>query len=239
LKPRRSGPKKSSRRVRRRPLVPVPQPALLANANAFANTGGLLNWLAPKESPKSELNSPTQIVLGAFRYAAVKHRQQTLADGVTPYFAHVVRVCWILRDVFRVSDTATIVASILHDVVEDTNTGIEEIEARFGKTIAQYVDLLTKDAALPKRQRERDYHEKLLNAPETVQIAKLADLYDNLSRRIGTTRLPSTIKNARSLAGIFEPLLTSRRGRAAVGRVQQLISEIESTELGRRARRKA
>ena len=238
MKPRRSGPKKSSPRVRRRPPVPIPQPALLANANAFASTGGLLNWLAPKESPKSELDSPTQIVLRAFRYAAVKHRQQTLADGVTPYFAHVVRVCWILRDVFRVSDTATIVASILHDVVEDTNTGIEEIEARFGKTIAQYVDLLTKDAALPKRQRERDYHEKLLNAPETVQIAKLADLYDNLSRRIGTTRLPSTTKNARRLSAKLEPLLTSRRGRAALGRLQQLISDIESTELGRLQRRK-
>jgi hypothetical protein len=122
----------------------VPQPALLANANAFASSGSLLNWLAPKESPKSELDSPTQIVLRAFRYAAIKHRQQTLADGVTPYFAHVVRVCWVLRDVFRINDTATIVASILHDVVEDTDTGIEEIEARFGKTIAQYVDLLPK-----------------------------------------------------------------------------------------------
>jgi guanosine-3',5'-bis(diphosphate) 3'-pyrophosphohydrolase len=187
----------------------------------------------------SELNSPTKIVLQAFRYAALKHRQQTLADGETPYFTHVVRVCWILRDVFQIKDTATIVASILHDVVEDTNTTIEEIAELFGKTIAHYVDLLTKDPTLPKRQREHEYDEKLLNAPETVQIAKLADLYDNLSRRIGTTRLPSTIKNARRLAGLFEPLLKSTRGRAALGRLQQLISEVESNEVGRRSRRKA
>lgn len=158
---------------------------------------------------------------------------------MTPYFVHVVRVCWILRDVFQIKDTATIVASILHDVVEDTATGIEEIEELFGKTIAQYVDQLTKDPALPKRQREREYDEKLLNAPESVQIAKLADLYDNLSRRIGTTRLPSTIKNSRRLANLFEPLLTSRRGRAALGRVRQLIAGIESNELGEVSRRKA
>jgi (p)ppGpp synthase/HD superfamily hydrolase len=232
--PRRSNSNKRTRRVRREPaILVVPQPALLENAGAFASNAGLLSWLAPKGPHKSELNSPTQIVLQAFRYSALKHRQQTLADGVTPYFVHVVRVCWILRDVFQIKDTATIVASILHDVVEDTATGIEEIEELFGKTIAQYVDLLTKNSALPKRQREREYDEKLLNAPETVQIAKLADLYDNLSRRIGTTRLPSTIKNARRLAAKFEPLLTSRRGQAALGRLQQLISEIESTNLGR------
>jgi (p)ppGpp synthase/HD superfamily hydrolase len=234
----RSNSKKSSRTVRRATATRVPQPELLANAGTFSSDLGLLNWLAPKGSLKSELNSPTQIVLQAFRYSALKHRQQTLADGVTPYFVHAVRVCWILRDLFQIKDTATIVASILHDVVEDTNTSVEEIEELFGKTIAQYVDLLTKDQTLPKRQRDRDYDDKLLNAPETVQIAKLADLYDNLSRRIGTTRLPSTIKNARRLATKFEPLLTSRRGRAAVGRVQQLISEIESAELGRQPQRK-
>lgn len=236
--PRRSNSKKSTRTLRREPAIVAPQPEMLRNAGAFTSKLGLLNWLAPKGPLRSELNSPTQIVLQAFRYAALKHRQQTLADGVTPYFVHVVRVCWILRDVFKIRDTATIVASILHDVVEDTGTGIEEIEELFGKTIAQYVDQLTKDPALPKRQREREYDEKLLNAPETVQIAKLADLYDNLSRRIGTTRLPSTIKNARRLAAKFELLLTSRRGRAALGRLQQLISDIESTELGRLRKRK-
>jgi len=235
--PRRSNSKKSSRTVRREPAIVVPQSESLADADAFGSNSGLLSWLAPKGPLKSELNSPTQIVLQAFRYAALKHRQQTFADGVTPYFVHVVRVCWILRDVFQIKDTATIVASILHDVVEDTGTGIEEIEELFGKTIAQYVDLLTKNPALPKRQREREYDEKLLNAPEAVQIAKLADLYDNLSRRIGTTRLPSTIKNARRLAAKFDLLLTSRRGRAALGRLQQLISEIDSTELGPRKRK--
>ena len=235
--PRPSDSKKSSR-ITRKPAIPLPKPEFLANAGAAGSNSGLLSWLAPIESLKSELNSPAQIVLHAFRYAALKHRQQTLADGLTPYFVHVVRVCWILRDVFQIKDTTTIVASILHDVVEDTNTSVEEIEELFGKTIAQYVDLLTKEPALPKRQRDRDYDEKLLNAPEPVQIAKLADLYDNLSRRIGTPRLPSTIKNARRLAAKFEQRLTSRRGRAALNRVQQLISEIESTDLGRQPRRK-
>jgi (p)ppGpp synthase/HD superfamily hydrolase len=186
----------------------------------------------PTRSPKSGARNPkpgsrTEAVLRAFRYAALKHRQQYLADGVTPYFAHVARVCWILRDLFGIRDLDTIVAAILHDVVEDTNTPLSEIEERFGKTIAQYVDVLTKDERLPKRRREREYHERLLNAPETVQIAKLADIYDNLSRRVGTPRLGSTLKKAQSFVAAFDEKLASPHGRIALDHVRRLISEIE------------
>ena len=232
--PRYSGSKKISRIVRRKPPSLPPQPELLANAGAFGSN--LLHRSAPKRAKHSQLDSPTQIVLHAFRYAAFKHRNQTLSDGVTPYFAHVVRVNWILRDLFHIDETPTIVAAILHDVVEDTDTDIEEIGDLFGKTIAQYVDLLTKNQALPKREREREYDDKLENAPETVKIAKLADLYDNLSRRIGTSRLPSTIKNARRLAEKFNRLITSKRGRIALDHVQRLILEIEQTEFGSKRR---
>src|SRR5258707_11944365 len=231
LMPRYSGSKKISKMVRRKPPVLLAKPELLPNAGAFGSNWGLLQWWSTNAAKKSELNSPTQIDLQAVRFGAFKHRQQTLADGVTPYFAHVVRVNWVLRDLFQIKDTPTIVAAILHDVVEDTDTDIEEIENLFGKTVAQYVDQLTKNQALPKRQRDREYDEKLVNAPETVQIAKLADLYDNLSRRIGTSRLPSTVKNARRLATMFKPLLTSKRGLTALNHVEQLILEIEQAGL--------
>jgi guanosine-3',5'-bis(diphosphate) 3'-pyrophosphohydrolase len=186
----------------------------------------------PTRKPKPGARNPelaprTEAVLRAFRYAALKHRHQYLADGVTPYFAHVARVCWILRDLFGIRDLDTVVATILHDVVEDTNTPLGEIEECFGKTIAEYVDLLTKDERLPKSRREREYHEKLLNAPETVQIAKLADIYDNLSRRVGTPRLASTLKKARSFVAAFDEKLASPHGRIALDHVRRLISQIE------------
>ena len=170
----------------------------------------------------------TEAVLRAFRYAALKHRHQYLADGATPYFSHVARVCWILRDLFGIRDLETVVATILHDVVEDTNTPLSEIEERFGKTIAQYVDVLTKDERLPKRRREREYPEKLPHAPETVQIATRADISDNLSRRVGTPRLAPTLKKARSFVAAFDEKLASRHGRNALDHVRRLISEIEA-----------
>src|SRR5258708_19408334 len=127
---------------------------------------------------RSELESGTQLVLRAFRYAALKHRYQTLPDGQTPYFAHVVRVTFILRDLFDIDDQEIIIATILHDVVEDTETSLDEIDQRFGRTIAYYVEALTKNEALPKKRRQRGYNENLFNDPENVQNHQHPDIYD-------------------------------------------------------------
>jgi (p)ppGpp synthase/HD superfamily hydrolase len=112
-------------------------------------------------------------------------------------------------------------------VVEDTATTLEELTGLFGKTIAHYVDALTKDDALPKQRREREYDEKLLNAPEIVQIAKLADIYDNLSARVGTPKLRGTLENAQRLVAGFEKTIRTRRGKKALRHVRRLIAEIE------------
>jgi guanosine-3',5'-bis(diphosphate) 3'-pyrophosphohydrolase len=176
---------------------------------------------------RSELESGTQQVLRAFRYAAIKHRYQTLTDGQTPYFSHVVRVTFILRDLFDIDDQDIIVATVLHDVVEDTGTSLDEIDQLFGRTIAYYVEALTKNEVLPKRRRELEYDERLFNAPEIVQIAKLADMYDNLSARIGTPKLQNTLENARRITAGFEKTIRTRRGKNALRHVRILITEIE------------
>jgi GTP diphosphokinase / guanosine-3',5'-bis(diphosphate) 3'-diphosphatase len=176
----------------------------------------------------SELGSPLQTTLRAFRYAAFKHRDQKMGDGVTPYFSHVVRVTWILRDLFGVHDQDVIIATILHDVVEDTSTTEAEIAAEFGPTAARYVGLLTKDESLPKKRREREYDEKLKNAPEIVKVAKLADIYDNLSARIGTAKLASTLANARRITDSFAQTMAGARGLQALAHVQRLIAEVEA-----------
>jgi (p)ppGpp synthase/HD superfamily hydrolase len=176
---------------------------------------------------RSELESGTQSVLRAFRYAAIKHRYQTLADGQTPFFSHVARVTFILRDLFDIDDQQIIVATILHDVVEDTGTSLDEISQLFGRTIAYYVEVLTKNEALPNRRREREYDERLFNAPEIVQIAKLADIYDNLSVRLGTAKLQSTLQNAQRITAGFEKTIRTRRGKNALHHVRTLMAEIE------------
>lgn len=166
-------------------------------------------------------------VLKAASFAARKHRGQTRADGATPYFSHVTRVAFILRDLYGVDDTDAIAAAFLHDTLEDTNTDYDEIEAVFGKTVADYVVALTKNALLPKGARDTEYFARLAEAPEVVQIIKLADAYDNVTDRGTSPKLPKTLETAKRLVAMFESTLQTSEGKAACGYLRTLIAEVE------------
>ncbi len=74
-------------------------------------------------------------------YAIKKHRGQFRKSG-EPYYIHPIEVAKIVTDLKL--DRDSIIAALLHDVVEDTNTSLEEIEKKFGKDVAFLVDGLTK-----------------------------------------------------------------------------------------------
>ena len=175
------------------------------------------------------INDPIQHLMKAASYAARKHNEQKRADGVTPYFAHVARVTLITRHLFNVTDQDVLTATLLHDVIEDTNTDHDEIAEIFGARVAKYVILLTKNKMLSKKLREMDYEQKLRRAPEPVQIAKLADAFDNLSDRFGSTKLPKTLETAKKWLVIFKKTLKTPAGKAAHRKVSRLVAEIEAT----------
>jgi guanosine-3',5'-bis(diphosphate) 3'-pyrophosphohydrolase len=169
-----------------------------------------------------------QRLLKAASYAARKHNEQRRADGVTPYFAHVMRVTLIVRHLFNVTDEDVLTATLLHDVIEDTNTDHDEIAEIFGARVAKFVILLTKNKMLAKKLREMDYERKLKRAPEAVQIAKLADAYDNLSDRVGSIKLPKTLETAKKWLVVFKTTLKSQAGKRAHRKVSDLVAEIEA-----------
>jgi guanosine-3',5'-bis(diphosphate) 3'-pyrophosphohydrolase len=173
------------------------------------------------------INDPIQILLKAASYAARKHSDQKRADGMTPYFAHVARVTLLTRHFFKIADQDVLTATLLHDVIEDTNTDHDEIAEIFGMRVAKFVILLTKNKMLSKKQREKDYERRLRRAPEAVQIAKLADVFDNLSDRVGTTKLPKTLETAKKWLEIFKPTLKSPAGKMAHRKVSKLVADVE------------
>lgn len=175
------------------------------------------------------INDPIQLMLKAAGYAARKHSDQRRADGMTPYFAHVARVTLITRHLFKVTDQDVLTATLLHDVIEDTNTDHDEIAEIFGVRVAKFVILLTKNKMLSKKLREKDYERRLRRAPETIQIAKLADVFDNLSDRVGTTKLPKTLETAKKWLTLFKPSLRSSSGKIAYRKVSRLVAEIEAS----------
>jgi (p)ppGpp synthase/HD superfamily hydrolase len=125
-------------------------------------------------------------LLEAISFAARAHRGHVRKDGETPYVSHVFRVCLVLRHVFGVDDSSALMAAALHDTIEDTTTDFDDLAEKFGEEIAQWVAALSKDKRLQDEEREEHYRHGLAIAPWQVQVAKLADIFDNLMDRIHT-----------------------------------------------------
>jgi guanosine-3',5'-bis(diphosphate) 3'-pyrophosphohydrolase len=121
----------------------------------------------------------TPLWMRAASFAALMHKDETRDDDETPYFSHPARVAMIVSSIFGCEDETAVAAAYLHDVMENTDEGYDDIEERFGRTCAGLVVALTKNMMLPRKERERDYEKRLLEADWRARLIKLADMYDN------------------------------------------------------------
>jgi len=126
------------------------------------------------------LASTYRQLFAAVAFAARAHRHQLRKDNVTPYVSHPFRVCLVLRHVFGIDDPQALMAAVLHDTVEDTNTDYDDLAERFGTQIADWVAALSKDKRHQEQPREQEYQAALADGSWQVQVCKLADIFDNL-----------------------------------------------------------
>jgi len=145
-------------------------------------------------------------VLNAIAFAARAHDGQLRKDGHTPYVSHVFRVAAIVRNLFGFDDPRMLATAILHDTIEDTKTDFDELEENFGREIADWVGLLSKDKRLPEEERERRYLDGLKAAPWQVKVCKLADVYDNLldSENLPDEKRGQSVEKARNYLKALE-----------------------------------
>ena len=95
-------------------------------------------------------------LLRALRFASEKHRRQRRKDAEgSPYINHPIAVATVLCAEAGVTDEVTLLAAVLHDTVEDTETSFEELEQEFGADVANLVRELTDDKSLRKEERKR------------------------------------------------------------------------------------
>ena len=121
------------------------------------------------------------LVLDAASFAADKHRRQRRKDAeASPYINHPLTLADILAREGGVEDAKVIAAALLHDTVEDTETTIEELEARFGKRVASMVAEVTDDKSLSKDERKRLQIVKASSKSPGAKLVKLADKIANL-----------------------------------------------------------
>ena len=144
----------------------------------------------------------------AYVYAMKAHGDQKRASG-DPYFSHPLEVAGILTGLHL--DDATIATALLHDVVEDTNTTLAEIERLFGAEIAGLVEGLTKIRRLDLISREAAQAENLrkfllaVSRDVRVLLVKLADRLHNM-RTLGFMPEHKRKRIAEETMDIYAPL---------------------------------
>ncbi len=132
----------------------------------------------------TQQDNSDQVLIGrAFNFSYELHQGQYRASG-EPYIAHPVAVAGLLRDLG--GSGAMIAAGFLHDVVEDTDVTLEEIEARFGTEVQQLVEGVTKLSKFSfssKTERQAENFRRMFLAMAQdirVIVVKLADRLHNM-----------------------------------------------------------
>ena len=125
--------------------------------------------------------SPILTLAAAYHFAAAKHvGQRRKGEAEEPYVNHLTEVADLVARATGGADVDVIVAAVLHDTVEDTETSFEEIADRFGKRVAGLVAEVTDDKTLLKAERKRLQIEHAARASQGAKIIKLADKTSNL-----------------------------------------------------------
>lgn len=148
------------------------------------------------------------MINNAYLMAAEAHRSQTRASGES-YINHPLAVAKIVADIGL--DEISLVAALLHDAVEDTEIGLDDVEKQFGEEVARIVDGLTKLERLQFDSREAQQAatiRKMLVAMAKdirVLIIKLADRLHNM-RTIGGAPSDKQQRIAQETLDIYAPL---------------------------------
>ena len=121
------------------------------------------------------------LILKALSFAARKHESQRRKGGrSSPYVNHLIDVAERLWEIGGIHDINTIVAGILHDTIEDTETSKEELVSEFGSEICSVVLELSDDKSLPKQLRKRLQVEHAVSLSHRARLVKIADKISNI-----------------------------------------------------------
>ncbi len=153
-------------------------------------------------------NVDRDLLQRAFRFAAIAHEGQQRRSG-EDFINHpwgAAKICAELR-----LDEQTIAAALLHDVVEDTDTDIEQVRAEFGDEIAQLVEGVTKLTRIQFQSREQaeaeNYRKMIVAMAQDVRVIliKLADRLHNM-RTIEYLGKQKQIQKAKETLEVYAPL---------------------------------
>jgi RelA/SpoT family (p)ppGpp synthetase len=172
-------------------------PAVVENANAFFSS--LTTFLKPTD---------IHFLVDAFIFSEAAHRGQLRHSG-EPYITHPLAVAGILASLRL--DPQALASALLHDVMEDSGISKMTLTERFGKSVAELVDGLSKIEQLEFRSKEEaqaeNFRKMLLAMGRDIRVIliKLADRLHNM-RTMGAVRPDKQKRIARETMEIYAPI---------------------------------
>src|SRR5688572_27980645 len=148
------------------------------------------------------------LIAHAYKFSEKAHAGQKRASG-EEYIAHCIEVAKIVTDLHL--DTTSIVAALVHDVVEDTLISLEDLRAELGEEIASIVDGVTKIGKVTfssnTEQQVENYRKLLLSMAQDARVIliKLADRVHNM-RTLEHLRADKRRRIALETREIYAPL---------------------------------
>jgi GTP diphosphokinase / guanosine-3',5'-bis(diphosphate) 3'-diphosphatase len=190
---------KTAKQTPAEPFQPAEPPLLPADSENSQLTILLRAYLSQEEIEQ---------VWDAYRYSDQAHKGQVRKSG-EPYISHPVAVACILANLHL--DVPTLLAALLHDVVEDTGVAISELRERFGPQVAKLVEGLTKldkiELQTAVQAQAENVRKMLLAMSQDVRVilVKLADRLHNM-QTLGVMKSGKQKRIAHETLDIYAPI---------------------------------
>ena len=158
----------------------------LAETNAEMNDSMIMNSVDAGRQRIMESKKPSEddykrenlLLEKAIQFATIKHAGQLRKGTTTPYIVHPLETMILLRSMS--ADMNLLIAGLLHDTVEDTDTSVEEIAEVFGTDVAALVSGHSEDKSKTWEERKTHAIEELSRANRRLKMLVMADKVSNL-----------------------------------------------------------
>jgi len=155
------------------------------------------------------------LALEALQFAKQKH-DGFRKDGITPEFCHQVEIALYLTTLKGIREEEnTLIVALLHDIIEDTDTNRETIEARFGKSIADSVWAISKKvngtAKYAHENADLVYYDDCANDLR-ASIVKAADRIHNVNSMAGVFSTEKQVSYVNEVEHFFLPMIKKAEG---------------------------
>lgn len=127
------------------------------------------------------MGDSSRLLLAAKFAARMHHGQFRKGADAEPYIVHPLEVARLLSTIGGVLDPDVLIAAILHDTIEDTDTTESDISEMFGSRVCSIVVEVTDDKSLPKAERKKLQEEHAPHLSHEAKQLKMCDKISNIS----------------------------------------------------------